>query len=90
MEKVITELKKWLGVFYLNLCGGEPFLRKDIFEIIKFANNSGVITDVTTNGSLLDDTIIKKIIDYRLPKIILSLEGIDRKTHDELRAKRAI
>ena len=86
-KTVILQLRKWLGTFYLNLCGGEPFLRKDIFEIIKFANNIGIITDVTTNGSLLDKRKIKKIIDSRLPKIIFSLEGIKRETHDGSRKR---
>ncbi|MCX5657763.1 MAG: radical SAM protein, partial [Candidatus Omnitrophica bacterium] len=73
--------------FYLNICGGEPFLRNDIFEIIKFANDAGIITDVTTNGSLLNKAKIKKLIDSYLSKIILSLEGVNRETHDKLRGK---
>ncbi|MDP8234261.1 MAG: radical SAM protein [Candidatus Saelkia tenebricola] len=87
LKKIILELKKWLGIFYLNLCGGEPFLRDDIFEIIKFANNIDIITDITTNCSLLDEIKIKNIIDSRLSKIILSLEGIQQETHDTLRQK---
>jgi len=86
-KMVILELRKWLGTFYLNLCGGEPFLRKDIFEIIDFANKIGIITDVTTNGSLFDNEKIKKTINSHLPKIIFSLEGVRKETHDELREK---
>ena len=84
---VILELRKWLGTFYLNLCGGEPFLRKDIFEIIKFANRLGIITDVTTNGSLFDDRNIENTLNSGLSKIIFSLEGVRRETHDETRQK---
>lgn len=86
-KMTILELRKWLGTFYLNIGGGEPFLRKDIFEIIEFANNLGIITDVTTNGSLLDKKKIKKIINSHLSKIIFSLEGVRRETHDKSRKK---
>lgn len=86
-KKVLLELRKWLGPFYLNLCGGEPFLRKDLFELIKFSNELGIITDVTTNGSLIDKKKAKEIVRSRLSKIVFSLEGIKRETHDESRQK---
>lgn len=45
------------GLFrYVGLHGwGEPLLNRYIFEMVKFAGSKGVITNLTTNGTLLSD-----------------------------------
>src|SRR5262245_58348230 len=43
---VLAKLKSWLGCFNLTFTGGEPFLRKDILEIFKFASTHGIVTQV--------------------------------------------
>ena len=42
------------GITMLNLSGGEPFLRNDIFEILDYAQKFEDIV-ITTNGTLLND-----------------------------------
>ena len=54
---VLTKLKAWLGTFNLTFTGGEPFLRKDLLDILKFASGNGIITNVVSNGSLIDKTL---------------------------------
>ena len=41
------------GVFQLNLGGGEPFLRDDLLDVLRYAHSRGIVTCVSTNGSLL-------------------------------------
>ena len=45
------------GLFrYVGLHGwGEPLLNRQIFEMIKYARSKGVITNLTTNGTLIRD-----------------------------------
>src|SRR2546423_15661162 len=38
-------------VFYLYIAGGEPLLRKDIFEIIERAREHGISVSMATNGT---------------------------------------
>lgn len=83
-KNAISQLKGWIGPFYLNIFGGEPFLRKDLFEIIEFAQNKGIFTDVITNGLLLSARY-KELNDSNLSKITISLDGITAKTHDFLK-----
>ena len=53
------DLKRILdpGLFrYVGLHGwGEPLLNRQIFEMIKYARSKGVITNLTTNGTLIRD-----------------------------------
>ena len=43
----------------LNITGGEPLLRKDLFDVMNFAKNLGYRWGMTTNGILINDAIIE-------------------------------
>ncbi|NVM05024.1 MAG: radical SAM protein [Candidatus Helarchaeota archaeon] len=79
------------GISNLVLSGGEPFLRKDIFEIIDYAGNYGFESIViNTNGILLNDLKIINQIKKRLDvitAIVVSIDGATNKTHDYIRGQ---
>lgn len=52
-----------MGMFYLQLSGGEPLIRDDIDVIVNKANELGVVLGISTNGSLVETKIetVKKI-----------------------------
>ncbi len=59
---------------HIYIFGGEPFLRKDLLEIVRFANQKGMITGVNTNGSYLagkGEEIVRSGLDY----LIASIDG---------------
>jgi MoaA/NifB/PqqE/SkfB family radical SAM enzyme len=63
--------------------GGEPFLRKDLLELVRYANDHGVVTGVNTNGHFLTEKgcdIIKSSMDY----IMVSLDG-PQEVNDRIR-----
>ncbi len=39
-----------LGIRRLSLCGGEPFLFSDLFEVVEYAFKNQIICNITTNG----------------------------------------
>ena len=67
------------------LTGGEPLLRKDIFEIAEYGKNKGLRMVMAPNGTLLNDENIKKIMDSGIKRISVSLDGPDAASHDSLR-----
>jgi MoaA/NifB/PqqE/SkfB family radical SAM enzyme len=87
IKEILLELKKWLGPFRLTFTGAEPFVRQDIFEIIRFADQNDIETILTSNGYLIDKKMAKKIIDSGLKVMVVSLDGAKAKTHDFLRGK---
>ncbi|MEK7846395.1 MAG: radical SAM protein, partial [Nitrospinota bacterium] len=69
----------------LILTGGEPLLRKDIFEISRYASDKGFLTVLGTNGiSITDDTAIK-IKDSGLKGVGVSLDSLSKERHDSFR-----
>lgn len=69
----------------LVFSGGEPLLKKDIFELIKFGTERGFKTLMPSNGYLIDEDTAKRIADAGLKEIFISLDSLNPKTHDFLR-----
>lgn len=74
------------GTTKLNLSGGEPFLRKDFFEILDFTKKFEDIV-ITTNGTLIDKKVCEKLSQYPNIKLSISLDGMEE-THDSFRRKK--
>ncbi|WP_010248969.1 radical SAM/SPASM domain-containing protein [Acetivibrio cellulolyticus] len=82
---IIKQIEK-ANVLEVSLTGGEPFLRKDIFDIIDKLTQSGIrVPQICTNGILVNDEILKKLesILGTKPTIQISFDGIG--AHDLMR-----
>ncbi|MCD6398738.1 MAG: radical SAM protein [Candidatus Aenigmarchaeota archaeon] len=86
----IKKIFKNINPSWVNLTGGEPFLRRDIFDIAKIIrdNTDTYLLNMTTNGLLGDLAFkdIKKITNLGFPKfiVVVSLDGPE-KIHDYIR-----
>ncbi len=84
---LITQAKK-MGIMQLYLVGGEPFLRQDLFNIIKFSYSHNMETVVVTNGTFLDNIkIINEILDSKLKYLSVSIDGACEDTYNEIRGE---
>jgi len=84
---VIRDAAK-IGVSLVDIDGGEPLLRKDIFILIKEIRKLGMTPLLVTNGTLMTEKMAKKLIDSGLSSIIVSLDGSNSEIHDKLRGVR--
>ena len=80
--QTITELKK-AGIKFIIFSGGEPLVRKDIFDIAAKCKEEGIFTYLSTNGLYINPSNVKKIIDT-FGYIGISIDG-DEETHDFFR-----
>jgi MoaA/NifB/PqqE/SkfB family radical SAM enzyme len=74
-----------LGTFRLGLTGGEPLLRKDLFEVIDLAVSHGLHPCLTTNALLITDEIAREFGRRDLVWLNVSLEGATAEVNDPIR-----
>ncbi|MEL7563609.1 MAG: mycofactocin radical SAM maturase [Dehalobacterium sp.] len=82
----IDDLSK-IRVFQVNIGGGEPFLREDMLDILEYAHQIGMVTCVSTNGTMVDDSLAKKLAEMELLYIQVSLDGATAQTNDLIRGE---
>ncbi len=83
-KKLIEELAGWLGPVHISIAGGEPFLRKDLGEIVSHAHSVGLFPSIVTNGALLTTSMIQEVISWPLISLILSIDSLSPGPHDEM------
>ncbi len=67
------------------LTGGEPLLRKDIFDIARYGTDLGLRMVMAPNGTLLDEKIANKLKEAGIKRISISIDAPTPKEHDEFR-----
>lgn len=67
------------------LSGGEPLMRKDIFEIAAYGTEKGLRVCMATNGTLVTDEVCEQIKATQIRIVSLSLDGHTPETHDDFR-----
>ncbi|WP_457602296.1 radical SAM protein [Nitratifractor sp.] len=78
----IPELIK-AGIRFVIFSGGEPLIRKDIFEIAEAMREAGIVTYLSTNGLYVNGKNVDRIIET-FNYIGISIDGIEE-VHDEFR-----
>jgi radical SAM protein with 4Fe4S-binding SPASM domain len=74
-KNVLKDLAHF-GTPVILFSGGEPLLRRDIFELLQFAHQLGLRTVLSTNGTLINADIAKKIKQHYVSYVGISLDGI--------------
>ncbi len=64
---------------------GEPLLNKDTLRFVRLARAAGLRTGISTNGTVLVDSIIEDILDSGLDYIIFALDGATKETYERIR-----
>lgn len=74
-----------MGKSILVLSGGEPLLRKDIFELADYGSKKGLIVTMGTNGTLIDDVAAQRLLTAGIRKVAISIDSSTSQIHDQLR-----
>lgn len=88
IKNVVDQLTD-LGVKNISIIGGEPLIRKDLYEIVKYITERNIAAGISTNGTLLNDEFVKKISLLHNIWVQVSLDGSTPDIHDLNRGKGA-
>ena len=83
-KAVLDELHV-LQVFYINIGGGEPMIRRDFFELVEYSIGNGIGVKFSTNGAFIDADKAKRLAAMDYLDIQISLDGTDALTNDAVR-----
>lgn len=79
-----------LGIKTVHITGGEPFLRKDFFDILRYLKQKKIRVSVTTNGTLFAKMSEEKmdIIRNTIDNVFISLDSADKDRFDYIRGEK--
>jgi MoaA/NifB/PqqE/SkfB family radical SAM enzyme len=86
-EECLSVIDQFKGLAALQVLftGGEPLLRKDIFDLIAHAHKIGLLTRITTNGYLLNREYVSRLKQAGLNQCGVSIDHSDQDVHDQTR-----
>ncbi len=85
-QEIIDDLSSF-GVPVLLFSGGEPLLREDIFHLLGYASKKGLRTVLSTNGTLIDYDVAKKLKENGVSYVGISVDGTSE-VNDSFRGKK--
>ena len=88
-KNVIDESQK-LGVSIIAFTGGEPLIRKDIFELIEHVNQKKAVPILFTNGLFLTQDNVDKLSKAGLYSLFVSIDNPVADEHDKLRGVKGL
>jgi len=73
------------GPLIFIISGGEPLMRKDVFELAAYGSAAGLRIVLGTNGTLLDAGAVRALAGAGVRRLSVSLDGPDQSSHDSFR-----
>lgn len=67
---------------------GEPFLHPYVFDFLEYAKKKKISVHITTNGLLLNQNKMRKIVELRLDSLIFSFQGATKQEYQIMRNNR--
>lgn len=86
-KNVFDQVAHWAGPVSVNFAGGEPFLRKDLPELIHHGRSLGMTLTSNTNGTLFNAEKARAVAEAGLDVLYVSLDGYTEATHDYVRGQ---
>lgn len=82
-KEIFIQLKE-CGCFWLIFSGGEPLIREDFWELVDFVRKNRFVVSLVTNGILLKGKDIRRLKDYYIESITISIHTVDKNLSNEI------
>jgi radical SAM protein with 4Fe4S-binding SPASM domain len=83
VKSVLDQLAE-AGALFLTFSGGEIFLRPDLFELIAYGRDLNFDVSLKTNALLIDSGRARKLREFGIRKIQISIYSADAEIHDAI------
>lgn len=79
VDRALTEVE----FDHVTLTGGEPFARRDLFDVLDVVKKHGKRAKIISNGGLITDALAERLAPYRPYFVQVTLNGVEKALHDE-------
>ena len=86
-SRVLVDDLTSLKVFQVNIGGGEPFIQKGFPDLLTHCHEKGLVTCVSTNGTLIDDDLAHRLSRLKMLYLQVSLDGATADVNDPIRGE---
>ncbi len=76
-----------MKVFQVNIGGGEPFIRDDFLDLLELTHKNRIVTCVSTNGLLINDSLAQNLARLEMLYLQVSLDGATAEVNDAIRGE---
>lgn len=83
LKDIILQFRE-LGGLNLSFTGGEIFLRDDLLDLIEYARSLYLRVFLLTNATLITDNIARKLRNFNVSELSISLYSMDENIHDKI------
>jgi radical SAM protein with 4Fe4S-binding SPASM domain len=84
IKQTLRDLRRE-GLKKIHFSGGEPLLYRGLEEIVLFARRLDLQVNMTTNGTLLDKSTARFLVESRVHGVNVSIDSGDETQHDRMR-----
>lgn len=90
-ELTLTEIRNLIddlariGVKRVTLSGGEPTIRKDFWDVLRYLDDADIQVSLFTNGFFLDRNFVGRLSEFSVSGVRISIDGGVPSTHDKIR-----
>ena len=83
--KFLASTQRFNPYYTINFTGGEPLYKKDFLDIMEYCSDHGIMAGFTTNGMLLNKTVVDRLMRMDLFNIHISIDSMNEAVHDKFR-----
>jgi len=84
IKEIILRIKKEASAKLVGLSGGEPMMREDIMDIVKYITEMRIYQNLITNGTILTKNKIKELVDSKVSMFEITLLSSKQEMHNKL------
>lgn len=75
------------GATTVVFTGGEPMLRRDLFDVVRYARGLGLRTNIITNGTIVRNATTADIVAELFDSVAISIDGGTAELHEATRGR---
>jgi sulfatase maturation enzyme AslB (radical SAM superfamily) len=89
IKRLIDDLAE-MGCFKIKFGGGEPLVRRDLPELVRYASDQGLLVSISTNAVAATKEVVESLAGLEFEQILVSMDGASAGVYDAIRGEAGV